>query len=130
LVAKNLIDPKEEQVRCHRHVDSPGKADGKATHRHKVNFFRDDSAFVHGLSGFIGAILRSGSPAVVLATESHRLGVVRKLSQAGVDVGAAVEGKLFTTLEVADSLPMFRMAEHLTEEAVKAAQGNLRIGVG
>ena len=129
LVAKNLIDPKEEQVRYHRHVDSPGKADGKATHRHKVNFFRDDSAFVDGLSGFIGAILRSGSPAVVLATESHRLCVVRKLSQEDVDMGAAIAGKLFTTLDVADSLPMFRLAEHLTEEAVNASGGNLRVGV-
>jgi len=130
LVGKDLINPKEEQVRYHRHVESLREPDGKATRRHKVNCFRDDSAFVNGFAGFIGATLRSGSPVVVLATESHRVSIVRKLSQEGVDVGAAVEGKLFTTVDVADSLPMFRLAEHLTEEAVNAVQDNLRVGIG
>lgn len=102
--------------------------DEKATH--KVNFFRDDAAFVGGIAGFIGATLGSGSPVVLLATGSHRASIVRKLGQEGVDVSAAVKGKLLTSLDVADSLPKFRLAEHLTEEAVKAVQGNLRVGVG
>lgn len=102
--------------------------DEKTTH--KVNFFRDDAAFVAGIAGFIGATLGSGSPVVLLATGSHRASIVRKLGQEGVDVSAAVKGKLLTSLDVADSLPKFRLAEHLTEEAVKAVQGNLRVGVG
>ena len=130
LAAKNLTDHKEEQVRYHRNVEPLPEADGKATHRHKVNFFRNDSAFVDGFAAFIGATLRSGSPVVVLATESHRASIVRKLSQEGLDVGGAIEGKILTTLDVADSLPKFRLAEHLTQEAVNSAQGNLRVGVG
>jgi DNA-binding NarL/FixJ family response regulator len=128
LAAKNLTDSKEEQVRYHRNVEPLREADGKATHRHTVNYFRNDSAFVDGFAVFIGATLRGGNPVVVLATESHRASIVRKLNQEGVDVGSAVEGKLLTALDVADSLPMFRLAEHLTEE--KAAQGNLQVGVG
>jgi DNA-binding NarL/FixJ family response regulator len=128
LRGKNLTDTEEEQV--HSPVEPLREADEKATHRHRLNFFRDDSAFVDGVAGFIGATLGSGRPVVVLATESHRASIVRKLSQEGVDVGAAVERKLFTTLDVADSLAKFRLAEQLTEEAVKAEQGNLRVGVG
>ena len=131
LAAKNITDPKEEQVRDHRHVGLPRETDGKTTHRHKVNFFRDDSAFVDSFAAFIGATLRSGSPVVVLATESHRASIVQRLRQEGVDLGAAVEGKLYTSLDVADSLPEFRLAEHVTAEALKgAAQGNHRVGVG
>ena len=127
---KNITDPNSEQVRRQTHLEPSLEADEKATHRHKVNFFRDDSAFVGGIAGFIGATLGSGSPVVVLATGSHRASIVRKLSQQGVDVGAAAKEKLFITLDVADSLPKFRLAEHLTEEAVKAVPGNLRVGVG
>ena len=129
LGCKSLADPEEEQVRDQRQVEPLGEADGRTVHRHKVNLFSDDSAFVDGVAGFTGAILKSGSPVVVLATESHRASIVLNLSQEGVDVDAAVEEKLFFPLAAADSLPMFRMAEHLTEEAVKA-QGNLRVGVG
>jgi len=129
LRGKNLTDSKkEEQVQ--RPVEPLWEADEKATHRHRLNFFHDDSAFVDGAAGFIGATLGSGRPVVVLATESHRASIVRKLSQEGVDVGAAVAGRLFTTFDVADSLAKFRLAEQLTEEAVKAAQRNLRVGVG
>jgi DNA-binding NarL/FixJ family response regulator len=126
----NLTDPKQEQACCHGDLEPVREANGKATHRHQVNFFRDDSGFVDGFAGFTGAILGSGSPVVVLATESHRNSIVRKLGQAGIDVGAAVKGRLFTTLDVADSLAKFRLAEDFTEEAAKAAPGNLRVGVG
>lgn len=116
-----LSDDRAEPVR---------EADGKTALRHKVNLFRDDSALVDGFAGFIGALLRSGSPVVVLATEAHRASIVRKLSQEGVDVGAAIAEKLFTPMDAADSLPNFRLAEHLAEQAAKLAPDTLRVGVG
>jgi len=86
---------------------------------------------VDGFAGFIGATLRSGNPVVVLATPSHRTSILKRLKEEGVDVGAAVEQQRHILLDAADSLPAFRFAEHLTREAVTAAnERNLRVGVG
>jgi hypothetical protein len=108
-----------------------GEAGREIADRHEVKFYPDDSAMVEGFAGFIGATLRSGNPVVVLATPSHRISIVKRLKEEGVDVGAAVEQKRYIPLDPADSVPAFRLAELLTEEAVTAAkERNLRVGVG
>lgn len=129
LCDKNLTIPKDERVHYPSEFQPLRQADGNATQNHKIHVFGDEPAFVDGVAGFIAATLRNGRPVVVLATEPHRASIARKLSEDGVDVGTAVKGKLFTTLDVADSVAKFRLAEHRTEEAVKAAEGNPCVGV-
>lgn len=113
------------------HSEKSGEAGRGITHRHELKFYTDDSALVAGFAGFIGATLKSGNPVVVLATPSHRASIVKRLQEEGVDAGAAVEQKRYIQLDAADSLPAFRLAEHLIREAVATAkERNLRVGVG
>jgi len=127
----NPADSEDQQARKELPSEPLGEAGGEITHRHEVNFYADDSAMVDGLAGFIGATLKSGNPVVVLATPSHRIRIVKRLKEEGVDVGAAVEQRRYIPLDAADSLPAFRLAERLTEEALTAAkERNLRVGVG
>jgi len=121
----------DKQARNQPHAESLGEAGREIRHRHEVKFYPDDSALVDGLAGFVGATLKSGNPVVVLATPSHRVSIVKRLKEEGVDVGAAVEENCYIPLDAADSLPAFRLAELLTGEAVTAAKKrNLRVGVG
>jgi len=132
LAGGNPIDPKDVQAHDHRHFEPhrDQEADGGVT-RHEVNFYPDDEAFVAGFGRFIESTLRNGNAVVVLATESHRAGILQRLRRKGVDVDVAVEEKRYVALDLADSLPTFRFAEHLTAETVKlATQRNLRVGVG
>ena len=41
-------------------------------HCHEVGFYSDDASLLDGFTQFIGAALKSGSAAIVIATESHR----------------------------------------------------------
>jgi DNA-binding NarL/FixJ family response regulator len=127
----NPAGSQNKQAHNQPHAQMLVEVGREVTHRHEVKFYPDDSALVDGLAGFIGATLKSGNPVVVLATPSHRTSIVKRLKEEGVDVGAAVEQKRYIPLDAADSFPAFRLAEHLTGEAVTAAkERNLRVGVG
>jgi len=47
--------------------------------RHELNCYPDQATFVAGFARFVGTTLENGSAIVVLARESHRLGIVQKL---------------------------------------------------
>ena len=99
--------------------------------RHQVNSYPDKAAFVDGFARFVETSLRSGSAIVLLASESHRVGIVQRLKSEGVDVAAAIEQRRYLPLDIPDGFHTFRFAEHLASDAVKAArEGNLRVGVG
>ena len=99
--------------------------------RHELNCYPDQATFVAGFARFVGTTLENGSAIVVLARESHRLGIVQKLKSEGVDVAAAIEQKRYFPLDIPDGFQTFQFAEHLATDAVKAArERNLRVGVG
>jgi DNA-binding NarL/FixJ family response regulator len=77
------------------------------THSHEVEFYSDDVAFVIGFARFIEAALESGNAVIVVATESHREGLLQKLRENGVDIVAAVEQGRYVALDVADTLSTF-----------------------
>src|SRR5215469_8724720 len=131
LAGYNPIGSKEKQAHNPPHLEPLGGASTEIAHRHDIKFYPDDSTLVDGLAGFIGATLKSGNPVVVLATPSHRTSIIKRLKEQGLDVGRAVEQRRYIPLDAADSLSAFRLAEHLTGEAVTAAkERNLRVGVG
>jgi CheY-like chemotaxis protein len=77
------------------------------THRHEVEFYFDDRKLLEDLTLFIGASLRAGSAAIVIATESHRDSLLERLRVYGVDVRAAIEEGRYITLDAAGTLSMF-----------------------
>jgi CheY-like chemotaxis protein len=77
------------------------------THHHEVGFYSDDASLLDGLTQFIGAALKSGSAAIVIATESHRDSLLLRLQAHGLDIGAAIEQGRYISLDAADTLSTF-----------------------
>ena len=72
--------------------------------RHEVLFYSDDGVLIEGFSRFVDGSLRAGAAAIVLATESHRAGVVRTLREAGIDVDQEIERGRCVLLDAAAAL--------------------------
>src|SRR4029077_12629929 len=63
----------------------------KATHRHEVQFYSDDTVLLDSFTRFIASALKSGRTAIAIITESHRSGLVSRLKAQGLDVDAAAQ---------------------------------------
>jgi len=74
---------------------------------HKVVFYSDDRQLLDEVSQFIGAALKTGNAAIVVATESHRDGLDRRLRAYGLDIGAAIEQCKYIAQDAADTLSPF-----------------------
>ncbi|PYK55896.1 MAG: hypothetical protein DME48_03055 [Verrucomicrobia bacterium] len=59
--------------------------------RHEVEFYSDDRHLLDDLTQFVGAALKVGNAAIVVATESHRDSLLSRLQACEIDIGAAVE---------------------------------------
>lgn len=57
--------------------------------RHAVKFYGNDDSLFSTVAGFIAQGLVNGEPAVVIATDEHRSGIVRRLGELFVDVQRA-----------------------------------------
>jgi len=88
---------------------SPSLAPKKANipHSHEVQFYSDDAALLLDLTCFIEAALKAGNPVIVVATESHRTGLLQKLLARGVDAAAAIGQGLYLPLDVDEALSTF-----------------------
>ena len=76
-------------------------------HHHEVGFYSDDAGLLDGFTQFIGAALKSGSAVIVIATESHRDGILLGLQAHGLDIGAAIEQGRYISLDAAETLSTF-----------------------
>jgi hypothetical protein len=47
-------------------------SEAKTPHNHEVQFCSDDAVFLESFARFIGAALKAGDAAILIATESHR----------------------------------------------------------
>jgi KaiC/GvpD/RAD55 family RecA-like ATPase len=75
--------------------------------RHEVGFYSDDASLLDDFTQFVGAALKSGSAAIVIATESHRDSLLLRLQAHGVDIGAALEQGRYISLDSAETLSTF-----------------------
>jgi CheY-like chemotaxis protein len=85
-------------------VFSPLPQNMATAHRHAVGFYSEDRYFLDDLTQFIGAALKAGNAAIVVATESHRDGLLPRLQAQGVNIGAAIEQGSYIPLDAADTL--------------------------
>jgi DNA-binding NarL/FixJ family response regulator len=76
----------------------------KATHRHEVLFYSDDTVLLDRLSRFVAAALDAGNAAIVLATKAHRDSLLQRLKARGVDTDAALHQGTYISLDAADAL--------------------------
>jgi DNA-binding NarL/FixJ family response regulator len=95
---------------------SPVPDQAKIKHRHEVQFYPDDPAFLLGVARFIEAALSAGNPVIVVATESHRKGLLETLLARGTDSAAAIEQGLYLSLDVHEALSTF-MVNNLPDPA-------------
>jgi len=74
-------------------------------HRHhEVLFYGDAGLVIDEFSRFAGARIRAGHAAIVLATASHREGIVRTLRGAAIDIDEAIERGRCLLLDAAATL--------------------------
>jgi len=82
--------------------DHPGIAS-----RHGVTFYSDDQRFLNELTQFVAVALKSGSSAVIAATESHREGLLSRLRTHSLDIDAAMEQRRYIAVDAAHTLSTF-----------------------
>jgi DNA-binding NarL/FixJ family response regulator len=74
---------------------------------HEVQFYSDDEIFLETVTHFIGAALKSGNAAIVVATKPHRDMLLEGLKAQGVDVDALIQQGAYISLDAADTLSKF-----------------------
>lgn len=75
-----------------------------APRRHEVQFYSVDSVLLESFARVLATALETGDGAVVLATKSHRQGLVQRLQAEGFDVDVAMRQGTYVSLDAADTL--------------------------
>jgi DNA-binding NarL/FixJ family response regulator len=75
--------------------------------RHDVTFYSDDQLFLNELAQFVAGALKSGSSAVIAATDSHREGLLSRLRIHDLNIGAAIEQRRYIAVDAAHALSTF-----------------------
>jgi DNA-binding NarL/FixJ family response regulator len=92
---------------------------------HEVVFYSDDWQLLDRLSQFIAATLGAGNAAIVIATESHRDGLVRRLQAYGLEMSAGIEQGRYIALDAADMVATFVVNGMLDSVRFLESFGNL-----
>jgi hypothetical protein len=79
----------------------------KIARRHEVRFYPDDASLLVDVTQFIGTALNAGYGPIVVATESHRNSLLRRLETDRVDIAAAIEPGKYISVDAADALSAF-----------------------
>jgi DNA-binding NarL/FixJ family response regulator len=108
----DFTDPKDEQAadRTRSEVVPPLlPQNARITRRHEAGFYSDDRFALDDLTQFIGAALKAGNAAIVVATKLHRDSLLPRLQAYGMDVGTAIEQGRYIALDAADTLSTFML---------------------
>jgi len=74
---------------------------------HVVRFYTDDSSYLDALDRSVEAVLKAGDAVVIIGTESHRSGLMSRLSACGSDAARAIEEGRLILLDAAETLSRF-----------------------
>jgi DNA-binding NarL/FixJ family response regulator len=96
-----------------------------ARDRHEVEFYSADQNFLAKASAFVAAALRAGDPAVVVATKSHREGLLHKLKGDGLDIDRAVQRGAYLSLDAGELLSGVMRGDFV--DGVRAFEGFSRL---
>ena len=92
---------------------------------HEVGFYSNDRQLLDDVAQFIGAALKAGYAAIVVATESHRNSLLSRLRAQGVEVGAAIAEGRYIALDATDALSTFMVDGALDPGRFMESFGNL-----
>ena len=108
----------------------------KVPRSHEAHFYSGDTQFIAGFTRFIAAALEAGSATLVVATESHRMALLKTLRDCGSsEIAGAIQEGRYIALDVAETLATFMVdgvpdalrfqefAEAQIRAAVRAAKG-------
>ena len=145
LAGDDLTDPKNEPAAepTSRRIVLPFPPQNvRAARRHEVGFYSHDRNLIDDVTQFVGAALRLGNGAIVVATESHRSSLLSRLQAYGIDMGAAVEEGRYIAWDAAGALSAFmldgmpdpirflKLLGHLISTAAEAAKaGQSRVAL-
>ena len=111
LAGRDFDDPTDQytaDIPHHQNVVAPIQNQNiEIACRHEAGFYSDDRSLLNGLTQFIGASLKIGNAAIVVATESHREGLLPRLQAYGLDIGAAIEEGRYIALDAAETVSTF-----------------------
>ena len=110
LDGRGLTDRNERPASNHlrRKVGTSLLPNGEPAH-HEVGLYSDDRHLLDAVTQFIGAALEAGNAAVVVATESHRNSLLRRLQALGFDIHAAIREDRYIALDAAEALSTFML---------------------
>lgn len=106
----------------------------EAHYGHQVATYRDDASFVSDFALFLAAALKVGNPVIVIATESHRRGILQQLHEQGWDIDRAMKEGSYIELDASQTLSTFmvndwpdsqrlsKLAAGLIQDALKGAK--------
>jgi hypothetical protein len=103
----DATDPQASRFRTQAGSPIAGTEKKEIARNHEVEFYSDDASFLAGLTRFVETALQAGSKVIVVATESHRNGLLRGLQARGVDTAAAAQQEHFLLLDAAEALSTF-----------------------
>ncbi len=83
--------------------------DAEIVCHHEVGFYSDDRFFLDDVTHFVGAALKAGNAAIVVATEPHRDSLLPRLRAFGVDIVSVVEKGKYISLDATDTLSTFML---------------------
>ena len=111
LAGNDLTDAKDEQTAGHNSggVVLPFPPQNLWIARHEAGFYSDDRFVLDDLTQFIGAPLKAGNSAIVVAIKSRRDSLLLRLQAEGLDIGAATEQGRYIALDAADALSTFML---------------------
>ncbi len=93
--------------------------------QHGVQFYSQDRFLIEELSEYIGQALEAGDAAIVVATESHRDGLLQNLSGRGLNVAGAIEQGRFVLLDAKQVLATFMSEDWPNEERFQKTVGGI-----
>jgi CheY-like chemotaxis protein len=94
-------------------------------HHHAVGFYSDDRSLWDGYTRFVGAVLKNGNAAIVVATELHREKLLARLHAYGLDMPAAIEQGRYIALDNAETIGTFMVNDLPDPELFSKATSDL-----
>lgn len=117
-----------------RWIQSGSVQEAKFTRCHEVCFYSDDEDLLESVTHFIGAALKFGNAAIVVATKPHQNILIDGLKAHGVDVDTFIQQGACVSLDAAETLSTFMINDwpdasrflesfkNLIESALRAAK--------
>jgi PAS domain S-box-containing protein len=90
---------------------------------HFVQFYENDAFLVESVTGYVGAALREGDCALVVATTAHRAEIERKLIASRINVEAAEAAGRYVAFDARDALSQFMVDGAVDYEKLEATLG-------